>query len=142
MMNVSNIFIIGSAIAIVTGASISDNSVYDLPRINNGDQLISLIINECFNGDTMTCLKGKVLTYLDGILHLNEENGRSFDSTNVDTIIMDRVARIFATHEIKVTLPETIFQKSVISYRPDNGLDINVPENVAEEGRYFKELKI
>lgn len=134
MMNVSNILIIGSVIAIVTGASISDNSVYDLPRINNGDQLITSIINECFNGDTMTCLKGKVLTYLDGILKINEENGRSFEINNVDSIIMDRVERILDTHEIKITLPEIIFQKSIISYRPDNGLDISVPENAVEEG--------
>lgn len=133
-MTVSNICIIGSLIAIVTGASISDNSVYDLPRINNGDQLITTIINDCFNGDTMTCLKGKVLTYLDGVLNLNEENSRSFESNNVDSIIMDRVGHILATHEIKVTLPETIFQKAIVSYRPDNGLDINLPENVAEEG--------
>lgn len=133
-MNVSNILIIGSVIAIVTCASISDNSVYDLPRINNGDQLITSIINECFNGDTMTCLKGKVLTYLDGVLKINEENGRSFESNNVDSIIMDRVERILDTHEIKITLPEIIFQKSIISYRPDNGLDISVPENAVEEG--------
>lgn len=134
MMTVTNVLIIGSVILAVSGASLSDKSLYDLPRINNGDQLISSVINDCFDGNTMTCLKGKVLTYLDSILNLREEKERSFVENNVDSVIMDRVGRILATHEIKVTLPETIFQKTVLSYRPDNGFNINVPEDVAEEG--------
>lgn len=136
-MTVTNVLIIGSVILAVSGASISDNSLYDVPRINNGDQLISSIINDCFDGNTMTCLKGKVLTYLDSTLNLNEEKERSFAENNVDSVIMDRVGRILSTHEIKVTLPETIFQKTVLSYRPDNGFNINVPEDVVEEGIFF-----
>lgn len=114
------------------GASIEKNLVYDTPRLHNGDQLVSAVINDCFEGETMTCLKGKVLTYLDTQLNINEEQGRNFDVKNVDEVIFNRAARVLATHEFRFQLPETFFSQAVISYRADRGLDFDLPQ---EEGK-------
>ncbi|XP_035773421.1 uncharacterized protein LOC118456618 isoform X2 [Anopheles albimanus] len=104
-------------------ASIASNLVEERPRIASSEELLSSIVNECFaDSSVMGCLKGKVLLYLDGVLGLREEQARAFDETNVDKVIFDRVARVLATHEIRVQLPED----TVVSYRADKGLDIDV----------------
>lgn len=133
MNPIRKFFILASVILVVRGASIAENLI-ETPRIQNGEQLVSAIVNDCFESETMSCLKGKVLTYLDTVLNLKEESARSFEDNTIDETIYTRLARILSSNEFKVTLPETIFQKAVISYRPDNGLDINVPENTVEEG--------
>jgi hypothetical protein len=121
----------------VNSASLLDNKVItETPRIYNGDQLIMSIANDCFDGSIMTCLKGKVLTYLDTKLGLENEQARAYNEDNVDKVIFDRVGRLLATNEIKVQLPETIFQNTIVSYRADRGLDVDVPkEDEKEEGR-------
>lgn len=43
---------------------------------------------------------------------------------NIDTAIFKRVARIFKTHEFRVTLPEAIFDKTELVYNPRTGLDV------------------
>lgn len=121
-----------ASVMLVGAASIEKNLVYDSPRLHNGDQLVSAVINDCFDGETMTCLKGKVLTYLDTQLNFNEEQGRNFDEKNVDEVIFNRVARLLTTQEFRVQLPETFFNQAVISYRADRGLDFDLPE---EEGK-------
>lgn len=126
-----------ASVMLANGASIEKNLVYDTPRLLNGDQLVSAVINDCFDGETMTCLKGKVLTYLDTQLNINEEQGRNFDVKNVDEVIFNRVARLLATQEFRVQLPETFFSQAVISYRADRGLDFDLPQ---EEGKERKNL--
>uniref|UniRef100_A0AAG5CNL1 Uncharacterized protein n=1 Tax=Anopheles atroparvus TaxID=41427 RepID=A0AAG5CNL1_ANOAO len=111
------------SVSAVSCASIASNLVEERPRIASSEELLSSIVNECFaDASVMGCLKGKVLLYLDGVLGLREEQARAFDETNVDKVIFDRVARVLATHEFRVQLPED----SVVSYRADKGLDIDV----------------
>lgn len=137
MFRVSSLITLG-VVFVVCSASVIDNRVYETPRINSNDELISTIVNDCFEGNTMTCLKGKVLTYLDTYLGMKEEQGRSYQDGNVDKVIFDRVARVLATNEIRVQLPETIFSRAVVSYRSDRGLDLVLP---TEEGMSIKLLK-
>ncbi|XP_053669862.1 uncharacterized protein LOC128720227 [Anopheles nili] len=115
-----------------TGASIASNLVEEeRPRIASSEELLSSIVNECFSeSSVMGCLKGKVLLYLDGVLGLREEEARAFEDRNVDETIFDRVGRILATHELRLRLPED----TVVSYRADKGLDIDVlPAGLATE---------
>ncbi|XP_062540336.1 uncharacterized protein LOC134208362 isoform X1 [Armigeres subalbatus] len=118
----------------VSCASIASNLVVDAtPRIATSEQLLSSIVNECFADDSvMNCLKGKVLIYLDGVLGLQEEQARAFEEHNVDKVIFDRVARILATHEFKMQLPED----AVVTYRADKGVNLDVvPAGLATESR-------
>ncbi|XP_058458992.1 uncharacterized protein LOC131435225 isoform X2 [Malaya genurostris] len=108
----------------VSCASIASNLVEEAtPRISTSEQLLSSIVNECFDQDSvMNCLKGKVLVYLDGVLGLSEEQARAFEEQNVDKVIFDRVARILASNEFKLQLPED----AVVSYRADKGVNLDV----------------
>lgn len=115
-------------------ASIEKNLVYESPRINSGEQLVSNVINDCFSGETVSCLKGKVLNYLDTQLNINEEYGRSFDAKNIDEVIYDRAGRVLATKEFRMELPETFFNRAIVSYRADQGLDIELNK---EEGMLY-----
>lgn len=121
----------GLLVSSVQCASIEKNLVYESPRINNGDQLVSAVINDCFSGETVQCLKGKVLNYLDTQLNINEEYGRSFEAKNIDEVIYDRAGRVLAAKEFRMELPETFFNRAVVSYRADQGVDIELNK---EEG--------
>uniref|UniRef100_A0A1Y9IVG3 Protein osiris 20 n=1 Tax=Anopheles minimus TaxID=112268 RepID=A0A1Y9IVG3_9DIPT len=126
------VVVVALIVGTATGASIASNLVEEeRPRIASSEELLSSIVNECFDGaSVMGCLKGKVLLYLDGMLGLREEEARSFADGNVDEVIFDRVGRVLATHEIRVQLPE----ETVVSYRADKGLDIDVlPAGLATE---------
>lgn len=118
---------LGLLIATVHGASIS-NAITETPRIHTSEQLVSDIINECFDIDGMSCLKGKVLTYLDTVLGLKAEQARAFDDRNVDKVIYDRVSRILATNEVRVELPKMIFGEVAVTYRGDRGVDFDMSE--------------
>ncbi|XP_030562804.1 uncharacterized protein LOC115764091 [Drosophila novamexicana] len=120
----------------VQGAAI-DNGV--TPRIHSSDELISTIVDKCFHANAMHCLKEKVLTYLDTVANVEEEvSGRAFDDDVIDKVIVDRVARILRTNELRVQLPETFFASSVMTYRADRGFDLELPQ---VEGRAEKKNK-
>lgn len=51
---------------------------------------------------------------------------------NIDSAIFKRVARLFKTHEFRVTLPEAIFEKTELVYNPKTGLDV---ASTASEGK-------
>lgn len=119
---------LGLFIATVHGAAIS-NHVTETPRIHNSEQLLTAIVNDCFEVNGMSCLKGKVLTYLDTVLGLKSEQARAFDSDNVDKVIYDRVGRILATNEVRVGLPQALFGDAAVVYRADRGIDFEVSEN-------------
>ncbi|XP_055617809.1 uncharacterized protein LOC129763077 isoform X2 [Toxorhynchites rutilus septentrionalis] len=129
MKSVTCLLVFGAALfGAVSCASIASNLIEGTPRIATSEQLLSSIVNECFeDGSVMNCLKGKVLIYLDGVLGLREEQARAFEEQNVDKVIFDRVARVLATHEFKLQLPED----TVVSYRADKGMDFNVPAGLA-----------
>lgn len=126
---------LGCVIIFVNAAAI-DNSVYtETPRIGSGDELLSSIVDNCFQGDSMHCLKEKVLNYLDTLAGIDEEQGRAFDEKNIDKVIFTRLGRVLQSHEFKLQLPETIFQNVIVSYRADKGIDFELPK---EEGSYKK----
>lgn len=134
MKSVTCLLVLGAALlGVASCASIASNLIEGTPRIASSEQLLSSIVNECFEDDSvMNCLKGKVLIYLDGVLGLREEQARAFEEQNVDKVIFDRVARVLATHEFQLRLPED----TVVSYRADKGMDFNVPAGLATGG-YF-----
>lgn len=119
-------------------ASTVDNSVYsETPRINSGDELVSTILNNCYDFD---CLKGNVLSYLNTLVNERPEAGRSLNTADVDEAIFNRVARIMNTHEFRVPLPETFFHKSEITYRADRGIDVEISKEASVEGKQFNQL--
>lgn len=118
---------LGLFIVAVSGAAIS-NEVTETPRIHSSEQLISAIMNDCFEVNGMSCLKGKVLTYLDTVLGLKSEQARAFDESNVDKVIYDRVSRVLATNEVRVELPKIIFGDVAVTYRADRGVDFDMTE--------------
>ncbi|EDW84594.1 uncharacterized protein Dwil_GK13053 [Drosophila willistoni] len=120
----------------VQGAAI-DNAV--TPRIHSSDELISTIVDKCFHSNAMHCLKEKVLTYLDTMANVEEDvSGRAFDDDVIDKVIVDRVARILHSNEMRLQLPQTFFAGSVMTYRADRGFDLELPK---EEGRAEKKNK-
>lgn len=126
------VIILGIAIVAVQSAAITNDVT---PRIDSSEELVSAIVSDCFEMNGMSCLKGKVLTYLDTVLGLREEQARAFDEKNVDKVIYDRVSRILATNEVRVGLPSVIFGDVAVTYRADRGLDFEVSE--APEGKFF-----
>jgi hypothetical protein len=117
----------GLFIACVHSAAIS-NEVTETPRIHTSEQLISAIVSDCFEINGMSCLKGKVLTYLDTVLGLRAEEARAFDDSNVDKVIYDRVSRVLAANEVRVAMPKAIFGDVVVTYRADRGVDFDMSE--------------
>lgn len=131
----SILVVLGCVVLAVQSASIY--SVTETPRINSGDELIASIMGDCLAADTMSCLKVKVLTYLDTKLGLQAEQGRAFDPENIDKTIYDRMSRILATNEFSVTLPETIFSSAKVTLRGERGLDFELPEEAGKGYDYL-----
>lgn len=131
--SVTNICKVAAVLCIVQSAiaGVVDNSVYvERGRaINSGNELVSTILNNCYN---MECLKSNVLTYLNTILGVEDRSARSMQS--VDDQIFDRVAKYLKTNEFRFQLPETFFRNSEITFRADRGFDVKVSEEAATEG--------
>ena len=121
-------------------------------KIRSGEELLSAIVTECLGGElpTMSCLRVKVLSYLDAVVGLQGASAaevvsaRSLGDGSVDAkldkLIAARVQRYLNTHEFKVKLPEFIFQDGVLSFKPSEGVDglqLTFPEQ--GEGRAFSE---
>lgn len=121
------------AIIAVNAASIQDNRIFETPRINNGNELLMSIVNNCFDSNPMSCMKGKVLTYLDTLLGYEQEQGRAFEDSNVDRVIFDRVGRVLATNDIRVQLPKSL-AGAIVSFNAERGLDLELPKQPQEEG--------
>ncbi|XP_041985301.1 uncharacterized protein LOC121737694 [Aricia agestis] len=106
------------------------NNEIETSRLKTSDDLLNSVISDCFEDDSpMSCLKVKVLSFLDTKLGVSSESARAFDEKNIDKVIYDRVGRILNENEFKFQLPEFIFQNAEVTYRADRGLDITVPEN-------------
>lgn len=116
----------------LASASVVDNSVYlERKRINSGDELISSILNNCYD---MNCLKGNVLNYLNSFLNVNQEKEFGRSIKDVDEEIFDRVGRILQSNEFRFQLPETFFRKSEVTFRADRGFDVVVSKEAESEG--------
>ncbi|XP_034949935.1 uncharacterized protein Osi7 [Chelonus insularis] len=89
----------------------------------SGDNdLMAAIYNDCLKKESINCIKYKFFTFVDKMLNDKEditlsegitvvktstaEEGapRSIDSSDVDTLIFDRLSRFLKTHSIKVDL--------------------------------------
>lgn len=107
---------------VVTGSFLA--TVHSAPRITRSDQLISSIVDNCWSGDAMNCIKEKVLDYMNNLAGYNEQTARSFSEEDYDGVVFERAARILSTNEFRVELPGT----AVVTYRADKGLNLEVPE--------------
>ncbi|XP_013100652.1 uncharacterized protein LOC106082586 [Stomoxys calcitrans] len=116
-------------LATANAAAIESNSVGE-PRIKSSEDLLSNIMDNCLNANGMTCLQERVLTYLDGVAGVKEDvSGRAFSDDVMDTLIVDRVARVLNQNELRMEMPDA----SVISYRADRGFDLEVPQTEARK---------
>nr|NP_001299114.1 uncharacterized LOC106116190 [Papilio xuthus]BAM18101.1 osiris 20 [Papilio xuthus] len=82
----------------------------------------------------MSCLKVKVLSFLDTKLGFSSESARALDDDNIDKVIFDRVGRILNSNEFKFQLPEFLFQSAEVTYRADRGLDVEFPDEKSGNG--------
>jgi hypothetical protein len=141
------------ALVIACSASdVSDNEISDSSsrRINNGEELLSAVVGDCFTGSdervsSMSCLRLKVLTYLDSVVGLQDARAlEESDAENMDAMILSRVTRYLKTHEFKVHLPEFLFQEAILTFRPGKSLTdfkVEFPKPDANEDRAISEGK-
>ncbi|KAJ8709750.1 hypothetical protein PYW08_009754 [Mythimna loreyi] len=123
-----------ASLAIVRGYSIKDNEI-QTARLGSSDELLRSVISECFEAEApMSCLKVKVLSFLDTKLGVSSESSRAFEDKNIDKVIFDRVGRYLSNHEVRFQLPEFLFESAEVSYRADRGLDVEFPETDSENG--------
>ncbi|KAJ1525438.1 hypothetical protein ONE63_010250 [Megalurothrips usitatus] len=114
----------------------NDGGLFGKPRkIRSGEELLSAIVNECLGGDmsTMTCLRVKVLSYLDTVVGSSDSvaevvSARGLEDgaadARLDKLIASRVRRYFNTHEFRVNTPDFLFEDGgVLSFRPSEGVD-------------------
>ncbi|KAJ0170775.1 hypothetical protein K1T71_013547 [Dendrolimus kikuchii] len=122
------------SVAIVRGYTIQDNEI-ETARIQTSDDLLDSVASDCFEAESlMSCLKVKVLSFLDTKAGITTESARSFEEKNIDKLIFDRVGRILNSEGFRFQLPEFIFQGAEVSYRADKGLDVDFPESNEENG--------
>lgn len=117
-----------ASVALVRGYAIKDNEI-ETSRLQTSDDLLNSVISDCFEADSpMSCLKVKVLSFLDTKLGVNSESARALDEQNIDKVIFERVGRILNNNEFRFQLPQFLFQGAEVSYRADRGLDVDLPE--------------
>lgn len=123
-----------ASIVLVQGYTLKDNEI-ETARIQTSDDLINSVISDCFEAESpMTCLKVKVLSFLDTKLGVTSESARAFEEHNIDIVIFDRVGKILNSNEFRLQLPEFLFQNAEVSYRADSGFDVEFPEEKNDNG--------
>ncbi|CAH0401666.1 unnamed protein product [Chilo suppressalis] len=131
------------SVALANGYSIKDNEV-ETARLYTSDDLLDSVISDCFGADSSTsCLKVKVLSFLDTKLGVTAESARALEEKNIDKVIFERVGRILNENEFRFQLPEFLFQSAEVSYRADRGFDVDFPKAETEngEGKHKPKLK-
>ncbi|XP_075144647.1 uncharacterized protein LOC142219643 [Haematobia irritans] len=128
---------VGCLLLVAVNAAAIDNSVAE-PRIKSSEDLLSNIVDNCFNANGMSCIKEKVLTYLDGVAGVQEEevSGRALNDDVMDKVIVDRVARILNDNEIRVEMPDS----SALTYRADRGFDLEITQTDARSHKKKNKL--
>ncbi|RVE53679.1 hypothetical protein evm_001571 [Chilo suppressalis] len=122
------------SVALANGYSIKDNEV-ETARLYTSDDLLDSVISDCFGADSSTsCLKVKVLSFLDTKLGVTAESARALEEKNIDKVIFERVGRILNENEFRFQLPEFLFQSAEVSYRADRGFDVDFPKAETENG--------
>lgn len=131
-----------ASVTIVRGYSIKDNEI-QTARLRTSDELLQSVISDCFEAESpMSCLKVKVLSFLDTKLGVSSESARAFDDKNIDKVIFERVGRYLSNNEVRFQLPEFLFESAEVSYRADRGLDVEFPKTDSENGEGSKHPKI
>ncbi|XP_071445155.1 uncharacterized protein Osi20 [Hetaerina americana] len=125
----------------------------DHGTIRSSEDLLYQVVDTCLFGDgdegAMTCIRKKVLAFLDGALERSsaagtvKESARAVDR-ELDELIWDRAARVLSSHNYMVQLPETLFQKALITYHPsatesDLRMDFPAEDPAAVAGRSASE---
>ncbi|CAG5014028.1 unnamed protein product [Parnassius apollo] len=119
---------------LVHSYAIKDNEI-ETTRLRTSDDLLDSVISDCFEASSpMSCLKVKVLSFLDTKLGVSTESARALEEKNIDKVIFDRVGRILNNNEFRFQLPEFLFQSAQVTYRADRGLDVEFPEENSENG--------
>ncbi|KAJ2941495.1 hypothetical protein O0L34_g14541 [Tuta absoluta] len=117
-----------ASIVLVQGYAIKDNEI-ETGRIQTSDDLLNSVISDCFEAESpVSCLKVKVLSFLDTKLGVTSESARAFEESNIDKVIFERAGRILNTNEFRFQLPEFLFQRAEVSFRADRGFDVDFPE--------------
>lgn len=123
-----------ASVAIVRGYSIKDNEI-QTARLRTSDELLQSVISDCFEAESpMSCLKVKVLSFLDTKLGVSSESARALEEKNIDKVIFERVGRYLSNNEVRFQLPEFLFDSAEVSYRADRGLDVEFPDTNSENG--------
>lgn len=134
MIAIMKCLLLLATVALAHGYAIQDNEI-ETARIQTSDDLLNSVISDCFEAESpISCLKVKVLSFLDTKIGVTSESARALDEKNIDKVIFDRVGKILSTNEFRFQLPEFIFQNAVVSYRADRGLDVEFPEEDSENG--------
>jgi hypothetical protein len=141
------------SLALVSSASfIDDNEITRSTsrRISNSEELLSAVVDDCFTGSdsgvsSMSCLRLKVLTYLDSMIGVQEARSlEESDADILDAMILSRVTRYLKSHQFKVHLPEFLFQEAVLTFRPGKSFAdfrVEFPKPDANEDRAIREGK-
>ncbi|KAM3959833.1 DUF1676 domain-containing protein Osi20 [Aphomia sociella] len=123
-----------ASVALVRGYTLKDNEI-QTARLSTSVDLLDSVMSDCFETESpVSCLKVKVLSFLDTKLGVTSESARAFEEKNIDKVIFDRVGRILNTNEFRFQLPEFLFQGAEVSYRADRGFDVDMPEVDNENG--------
>jgi hypothetical protein len=141
------------SLALASSASfVDDNEIIGSSsrRISNSEELLSAVVGDCFTGSdngvsSLSCLRLKVLTYLDGLIGVQEARSlEESDADILDAMILSRVTRYLKSHQFKVHLPEFLFQEAVLTFRPGKSLvdfKVEFPKPDANEDRAITEGK-
>lgn len=123
-----------ASVVLIQGYTLKDNEI-ETARIQTSDDLINSVISDCFEAESpMSCLKVKVLSFLDTKLGVTSESARALEEHNIDKVIFDRIGKILNSNEFRLQMPEFLFQSAEVSYRADRGLDVEFPEEKNDNG--------
>ncbi|XP_034254868.1 uncharacterized protein LOC117653347 isoform X2 [Thrips palmi] len=149
-------WLLAAALCCVSAEDVANNQVFGglfgKPRkIRSSEELLSAIVNDCIGGEmsTMSCLRVKVLSYLDSVVGLNGASSADVVSARaledgsadakMDKLIADRMRRYLDTQQFQVKLPDFLFEEGgVLSFRPAQGVDgiqLSFPSDGEGEGR-------
>ncbi|CAB0030517.1 unnamed protein product [Trichogramma brassicae] len=131
-------------------------------KIANGNDLMSSIYADCVKKESLSCIKYKVFAFVDRMLadkedislsegitvvkttQTNIEEGapRSIDSTDLETLLFDRLGRFLRTHSIKVDLKGSDILGAIESTaRSFDGSSAADDSSAAVEGRKKKKTQ-
>ncbi|CAB3367746.1 Hypothetical predicted protein [Cloeon dipterum] len=141
----------------------ADVASNEIQRQMSGDNLLSDIMNQCFqslNLESMTCMRVRVLMYMNQLMarqpqfhpHMLErkDNGPLPDAVprdeaadeKLDQMIATSVARYAKSHVFQVQLPETLFQGVQLTFNPSTfDLDYKFPATTARMSKGMAEAR-